>query len=84
MRQQLEDRDGRWTWSSHLCVWVNQEEQLGRETDHVTQGSITENFQTHKRLRWRGPQVPGTYTSPPIQEPGPEGPSLLVGSGGSD
>ena len=32
----------------------------------------------------RDPQGPRTYTTPPIQESAPEGPSLLVGSGGSD
>ena len=24
---------------SHICVWINWEEQLGSETDHATQGS---------------------------------------------
>ena len=24
---------------SHICVWINQEEQLGSETDRTTQGS---------------------------------------------
>ena len=30
---------GWWTRWSHICVWVNQEEQLGSETDCATQGS---------------------------------------------
>ena len=29
-------RRTRW---SHICVWINQEEHLGSETDHTTQGS---------------------------------------------
>ena len=24
---------------SHICIQINQEEQLGNETDHATQGS---------------------------------------------
>ena len=24
---------------SHICVWINREEQLGSETDHATQDS---------------------------------------------
>ena len=28
-----------WTKWSYICVWINQEEQLGSETDHTTQGS---------------------------------------------
>ena len=24
---------------SHICVWINREEQMGSETDHATQGS---------------------------------------------
>ena len=33
-------QDGSW-WSgwSHICMWVNQGEQLGNETDHAAQGS---------------------------------------------
>ena len=23
---------------SHICVWINREEQMGSETDHATQG----------------------------------------------
>ena len=26
-------------WQSHICVQINREEQLGSETDHITQGS---------------------------------------------
>ena len=42
-RLQLEDQ-GRWGggWSSrwsHICVWINREEQLGIEADHTTEGS---------------------------------------------
>ena len=29
-----------WTRQSHICVWINPEEQLGRETNCTTQGSI--------------------------------------------
>ena len=25
--------------ADHICMWINWEEQLGRETDHITQGS---------------------------------------------
>ena len=31
---------GSWhTGQSHICVWINQEETLGSQTDHATQGS---------------------------------------------
>ena len=42
------------------------------------------NSQPHKRVRWRDPQGTRAYTKPPTQESAPEGPSLLVGSGGND
>ena len=29
------------TEQSHICVWINLEEQLGRETDRTTWGSTT-------------------------------------------
>ena len=29
----------RWARQFHICMWINQEEQLGSETDHATQGS---------------------------------------------
>ena len=38
-------REDRWqgggwrTRRSNICVWINQEEQLGSETDHTAQGS---------------------------------------------
>ena len=40
--------------------------------------------QPHRKVRWRDPQGPRTYTNPPTWESAPEGPSLLVGSGGSE
>ena len=42
------------------------------------------NSQSHRRVHWRDPQGPRTYTKPPTQESAPEGPNLLVGSRGSD
>ena len=33
---------GLWTGWSHICMQINQEEQLGSETDHETQGSSIE------------------------------------------
>ena len=30
---------GLWTGQPYICVWINQEKQLGSETDHATQGS---------------------------------------------
>ena len=47
-------------------------------------GSSGRNSQTHRRVHWRDPQGPRTYTNPPTWESAPEGPTLLVGSGGSD
>ena len=42
----------------------------------------------HRRVHWRDPQGHRMYTNPPThpptQESAPEGPKLLVGSGGSD
>ena len=35
-----------------------------------------------KRVHWRDPQGPRMYTNPPNQESVPEGPNLIVGSGG--
>ena len=40
--------------------------------------------QPHRKVHWTDPQGPRTYTNPPTQESAPEGPNLLVGSGGSD
>ena len=47
-------------------------------------GSSGRNSQPHRRVRWRDPQGPRTCTSPPTQETAPEGPNLIVGSGGRD
>ena len=37
---------GGWQWLAepavHICVQIHWEEQLGRETDHTTQGSSAE------------------------------------------
>ena len=44
------------------------------------------NSQPHKRVHWRHPQGPRMYTNPPTHPPresAPEGPNLLVSSGGS-
>ena len=41
------------------------------------------NSQPHRRVHWRDPQGPRTYTKPPTQESAPEGLNLLVGSRGS-
>ena len=42
------------------------------------------NTQSHRRVQWRDPQGPRTNTKSPTQESAPEGPNLLVGTGGSD
>ena len=42
------------------------------------------NCRSHRKVHWRGPWGPRMYISPPTQESAPEGPNLLVGSGGSD
>ena len=42
------------------------------------------NSQPHRRVHWRDPQAPRTYTKPPTRESAQEGPNLLVGSGGND
>ena len=42
------------------------------------------NSQPHRRVCWRDPQGPRTYTNPPTQESAPEEPNLLLGSGKSD
>ena len=46
--------------------------------------SSRRNSQPHRRVPWRDPQGPRTYTNPLTWESSPEGPNLLVGSGGSD
>ena len=42
------------------------------------------NSQSHRKVRWRDPQGPRTYTSPPTRKSAPEDPNLLVGSRGND
>ena len=42
------------------------------------------NSQPHRRVCWRDLQGPRMYTSLPTRESAPEGPNLLVGSGGTD
>ena len=42
------------------------------------------NSQPHRRVGWRDPHGPRTYTNPLTQESAPEGPNLLVSSRGSD
>ena len=42
------------------------------------------NTQPLRRIRWRDPQGPRMDTNPLTWESAPEGPNLLVGSGGSD
>ena len=32
---------GSWSQWSHICMWINQEEQLSNQTDFATQGSST-------------------------------------------
>ena len=68
----------------HIGVQISQEEQLGSETDHTTQGSSggkeslktsvcktcgdcyrERKSQPHRRVHWRDPQGPRTYTNPP-------------------
>ena len=91
------DWQARW---SHVCVWINREEQLGSKTDWVPEQekkaskhlavricggcSSRRNSQPHRRIHWREPQDPRMYISPPTAESAPEGPNLLVGSSGSD
>ena len=47
-------------------------------------GSNKRNSQPHRRVHWRHPQGPRACTSPSTGESAPEGPDLIVGSGGSD
>ena len=47
-------------------------------------GGSRRDSQPHRRGRWRDPQGPRVCTGPPTWESAPEGPSLIVGSGGSD
>ena len=47
-------------------------------------GGSRRNSQPHRRSHWRDPQGPRMYTTPPTREAAPEGPSLIVGSRGSD
>ena len=42
------------------------------------------NSQPQRQVHWRDPQGPRMYTNPPTWESAPEGPNLLVGSGGSE
>ena len=42
------------------------------------------NSQPHRRVHWRDPQGPRTYTKSPTWQSAPEGPNLLGGSRGSD
>ena len=44
----------------------------------------TGNSPPHRRFCWRDPQGPRTYMNSPTLESAPEGPNLLVSSGGSD
>ena len=37
----LAGRGSGWWTRPHIRTWINQEEQLGSETDHATQGSST-------------------------------------------
>ena len=39
VREDVWKGGGWWTRQSHICMQINQEEQLGSETDHVTHGS---------------------------------------------
>ena len=47
-------------------------------------GGRRRNSLHHRRVPWRDPQGPRTYTNPSTWESAPEGPNLLVGSRGSD
>ena len=47
-------------------------------------GGSGRNCQPYRRVCWRDPQGPRTYTNPPTQESAPEGPNLIVDSMGSD
>ena len=47
-------------------------------------GGSRRDSQPHRRGHWRDPQGPRAYTSPPTRESAPEGPNLIVSSGGSD
>ena len=42
------------------------------------------NSLPHRKVHWRDPQGPITYTNPRTWKSAPKGPNLLVGSGGSD
>ena len=71
------------TMKLRVPVW---EKKASKPLTVKTHGgcSSARDSQPHRRVDWRDPQVPRMYTNPPTLESAPEGPNLLVGSGGSD
>ena len=65
---------------------LQHEEKRNKTSKYKTCGGCgsRRHSKPHKRVCWRYPQGPRTYTKPPTWESAPEGPNLLVGSGGSD
>ena len=43
VREDVWKGGGWWTRQSHICMQINQEEQMRSETDHTTQGSSMGN-----------------------------------------
>ena len=75
---------GEWDWPrNRVPAWGNK--AWKPLTEKTCEGwGFRRNSQPHRRVHWRDPQGPRTYTNPPTQESASEGPSLLVGSRGND
>ena len=78
-------------WTRQLC-WSGSASvpAEGNKASKLLTGEICggwggrRNSQSHRRISWGDPKCPRPYTSPPTWESAPEGPNLLVDSGGSD
>ena len=90
-RPRLEDRgrQGSSWWTRQQTVQPRALVRGNKASNHWLKtpggwGSSGRNSQLHRGVHWRDPKGPRTYTNPPTQELAPEGPNLIVGSGGSD
>ena len=73
----------RQTMKPRVPVWGNKASKPLLKKTCGSSGS-RKNSQPHRKVHWRDPQGSRTYTKPPTCESAPEGPNLIVGSGGSD
>ena len=70
-----------------ICLWVVgevTESWQGVEEAALFRLRPLPHIQLHRRVYRRDPQHPRTFTNPHTWELAPEGPNLLVGSGGSE